>query len=144
MTRLVRDVIAESSAISALTEQAMDFLGKAGVDERCAHHVALMLDEILTNVATHGGAPLTSVNVSVEVHADRVSAEILDFGAPFDPRGARDPDPAVAPVDRPAGGLGLMLVRQVGCELDYKRRGDRNWTRFSMARGQPTGAQEGK
>lgn len=141
MTRLVCDVIAEPSAISALTEQVTDFLGKAGVDERCAHHIAIALDEVLTNVATHGGAPLTSASVSVEVHADRVSAEVLDHGAPFDPRQARDPNPAVAPVDRPVGGLGLMLVRQVVCELGYERRGDRNWTRFSMARaGRPTGA----
>ena len=134
MNRLACEVVAEPAAISALAKRIMDFLTGAGVDERCAHHVALVLDEALTNVATHGGAAMTPATVRIEVHADRVSAEILDAGAAFDPRQARDPDPAVAPVDRPVGGLGLMLARRLTCELDYERRGDRNWTRFSVGR----------
>jgi serine/threonine-protein kinase RsbW len=134
VTRLACEAAVEPAAISALTDRVMEFLAQAGVDARCAHHVALMLDELLTNVATHGGGALTPAHVCVEVHGDRVSAEVLDSGAPFDPRNAREPDPAVAPADRPIGGLGLMLVRRLGCELDYERRADRNWTKFSMAR----------
>jgi serine/threonine-protein kinase RsbW len=137
MTQFVRDVIPEPTAISALTERTTDFLTDAGVDGRCAHHVALMLDEMLTNVATHGGGAALPASVRVEVRADRVSAEIIDSGAAFDPRAPKEPDLGVAAEDRQVGGVGLVLVRRIACDLDYERRGDRNWTTFSVARRNP-------
>jgi anti-sigma regulatory factor (Ser/Thr protein kinase) len=137
MRHFVGDVVAEPIAISDLSARAMGFLADAGVEARCAHHVALMLDEILTNVATHGGSPATPASVRVEVLADLVSAEILDAGAAFDPRGGQDPDLAACAADRPLGGVGLMLVRRIARELAYERRGSRNWTMFSVARCDP-------
>jgi anti-sigma regulatory factor (Ser/Thr protein kinase) len=91
----------EPSAISVLTERATAYLAESGVDQRAAHHVALVLDELLTNVATHGGAM---------------------------------EEPASVREDRPLGGLGLLLLRQVTERVDYERVGDRNRTTFWICR----------
>jgi anti-sigma regulatory factor (Ser/Thr protein kinase) len=121
-------------AISALTEEATDFLAAHGVDARAAHHVALVLDEMLTNLATHGGAADQTVAVSISIEPERVRGEIVDGGPPFDPRATADPDVTLAIADRPVGGLGLLLVRRLTSALDYARRDDRNCTTFWVPR----------
>lgn len=128
------EIPAEPIAISGLTEQAMDYLGAAGVDARATHHVALVIDEMLTNVASHGEAPGGTVRVQIEILPDRVKAEILDPGLPFDPRTAPEPDLETDVENRAIGGVGLLLVRTMTCELDYERSGDRNRTRFAVPR----------
>jgi anti-sigma regulatory factor (Ser/Thr protein kinase) len=52
MDVFVAELTAKLDAISALTEQAAKFLADSGVDTRAVHHVALVLDELLTNVST--------------------------------------------------------------------------------------------
>ena len=63
-----------------------------GVDARAVHHVSLVIDEILTNVATHGGNPDAPASVAIEVRTARVFGEIGDWGTPFDPRIGPGPD----------------------------------------------------
>lgn len=128
------EIRAEPLAISALTEQAMEYLGAAGVDARATHHVALVIDEMLTNVASHGEAPGGTVRVRIDILLDRVTAEILDPGLPFDPRTAPAPDLETDVENRAIGGVGLLLVKTLTSELDYERSGDRNRTRFAVAR----------
>jgi anti-sigma regulatory factor (Ser/Thr protein kinase) len=133
-TPFTAEIRAEPIAISALTEQAMEYLGGAGVDARATHHVALVIDEMLTNVVSHGAAPGGTVGVKIDILPDRVKAEILDPGLPFDPRAAPGPDLETDVENRAIGGVGLLLVRTLTCELDYERSGDRNRTRFAVAR----------
>jgi anti-sigma regulatory factor (Ser/Thr protein kinase) len=135
MTRFERSVAVLPEPISALTEAVVEFLGQHGVDERASHHVGLVLDEILTNLATHGKSGATNAHVAVVVGADRVTGEIIDSGPEFDPR--ETPDPAIdrPAADRPVGGLGLYLVRKLTCALEYVRKDGENHMRFAVARG---------
>jgi anti-sigma regulatory factor (Ser/Thr protein kinase) len=133
MADFVADVMPEPEAISDLTERAQTFLAESGVDARAAHHVAMVLDELLTNVASHG-AGTAAASVRLAVGKDRVNAEVTDCGMPFDPRHAPNIDVSAPVADRPIGGLGLLLVHRVTEGLDYKRVGDRNHTNFSVRR----------
>jgi anti-sigma regulatory factor (Ser/Thr protein kinase) len=133
-TPFAAEIPAEPTAISALTEQAMEYLGAAGVDARATHHVALVIDEVLTNLVTHGAAPGGTVRIRIDIQPDRVQAEILDPGLPFDPRTAPVPGLETDVANRAIGGLGLLLIRTLTCELDYERSRDSNRTRFAVAR----------
>jgi anti-sigma regulatory factor (Ser/Thr protein kinase) len=134
VTRFVADLIPNPVAIAGLTGDVADFLRSAGVDARAVHHVALVLEEILTNVATHGGSPDAQASIELEVQPDRVSGEIGDCGKPFDPRSAPDPDITTSIEERKIGGLGLHLVRKLTSALDYRRDGKQNRTAFSVPR----------
>jgi serine/threonine-protein kinase RsbW len=134
MANFAAELTAKQDAIAALTERVAAFLADSGVDARAAHHVALALDELLTNVAVHGGAIEAAVSVSLTVSPDRVSAEVADDGAMFDPRVERDVDVSASVEERLLGGLGLLLVQQVTEDLAYERQGDRNRTTFSICR----------
>src|SRR5262249_18899900 len=130
MTRFDTELVVESSAIALLTLRASEFLRNAGVDEYTTHHVALVLEEILNNLGTHGGSPGMPATVRIAVETDRVRGEIVDSGPFFDPRTASDPDLGADVADRLIGGLGLFLTRRVASEFDYARREGRNFTAF--------------
>jgi len=128
------EVAADPTAIANFTLRTTDFLKAAGVDGRAVHHVVLVLDEILTNLATHGGAPGEPAKIRITVEPDRIAGEIVDAGAPFDPRVAPRPDARAGVNDRLVGGLGLVLVNRLTSELDYARQDGRNRLVFSVAR----------
>jgi serine/threonine-protein kinase RsbW len=134
MNAFEAEVAIEPQSISHLGEDVHEFLLAAGVDARASHHVALILDEILTNVIMHGGAAEETAAIRIDVDAEHVRGEIRDPGRHFDPRGGIDAQPRGAISEREVGGLGLHLVRKVTSELDYSRDGDRNCTRFAVPR----------
>jgi len=129
-----RTITVGVEAISGLTEEMSDFLAERGVDARATHNVALVIDELLTNLSMHGGGEGGRATVSLEVAADEVRAEIVDQGPAFDPRSTADPDLSTSIEEREIGGLGLFLVRKLTSRLDYHRGDGENRTQFAVPR----------
>ncbi len=133
-------VVLDRDGISAGVERAQTWLEEvAEVDARAAMHVALTLDELLTNAATHGGAAGQRAEVHLRVEADRVAVEITDPAAPYDPRAAPAADLDARLEDKRIGGLGVHLVMKLSQELAYSRDKDRNRTKYWIARSLPGG-----
>lgn len=120
--------------ISRFTEQATDFLGEAGVDARAAHHVALIFDELLTNLVSHAAGANQLAAVRMWIDADQVQGEIVDAGPPFDPRSTTDPNVNTDLAERSVGGLGLFLVKRFASGISYTSEGGRNRTWFAVPR----------
>lgn len=88
--------------------------------------VNLVLDELWVNVVHYSGAT-GEVEVSLDTDADEVRLEIADDGRPFDPLSeAVEPDLDAALEERPIGGLGIFLVREMMDELHYRREDGKN------------------
>ncbi|MYC31672.1 MAG: ATP-binding protein [Chloroflexi bacterium] len=88
--------------------------------------VNLVLDELWVNVVHYSGAT-GDVEVSLDADADEVRLEIADDGRPFDPLSeAVEPDLDAALEERPIGGLGIFLVREMMDELHYRREDGKN------------------
>ena len=139
MTRFAAEIKPNAEAIAQLTGNISEFLNEAGVDARAVHHVGLVIDEILTNVGTHGGSACREATIAIDVHADHIATEIVDHGHPFDPRAPATVDTEASVEERAIGGLGLHLVRQLTSGLDYRHDGKRNWTTFCIPREQRKG-----
>lgn len=88
----------------------------------------LVLEEMTLNVMTHGReAGASELEVIVACEADIVTIEISDDGPRFDPlQDAPLPDPDAALDDRPVGGLGVYLVREMVDEVSYRYEDGRN------------------
>jgi anti-anti-sigma factor len=86
------------------------------------------VDEVVTNAITHGYAPGArgEITVRLQHRPDRVEAEIEDDGAPFDPLQAPPPNLGLPAAERPIGGLGIHLVRNLMDKVSYVRRDGRN------------------
>lgn len=90
--------------------------------------VNLVLEELGLNVMTHGQrAGARELEVILTSEPDTVTMEIVDDGPPFDPlRDALPPD-TDAPLDeRPVGGLGVHLVREMMDEVRYRYEDGKN------------------
>jgi anti-sigma regulatory factor (Ser/Thr protein kinase) len=134
MTQLAAEVLPVAAPISRLTAELQAFMRGHGVDERTTHHVALIVEEILTNIGTHGQCRDTPARVAVTVAPAEVSGIIVDRGMPFDPRQPTGPAAGLPIAERPVGGLGLVLVRKLSSRLDYATGGGENVTTFAVAR----------
>jgi serine/threonine-protein kinase RsbW len=134
VTRFEASTLPTADGIAALTDRVIEFLEQQAVDVRAAHHTGLVLSEVLTNLATHGGCCDRPAKIAVTVGPDRVTGEIVDSGPPFDPRLAPEPSLDVSLDERPIGGLGLFLVRKLTSSLEYTRRNDENCMIFAIRR----------
>jgi len=95
-----------------------------GAAGRVVGQLHLMLDEITTNVILHGyhGDPAGTLTIDAECAGHRIVLTISDLAPPFDPLAqAPEPDLSLALDERPIGGLGMHLVRQMADEVSYAR-----------------------
>ena len=95
-------------------------------DVRADMYVAL--EEITSNVVRHA-TRVSRIDITFTVTAEALQIDIDDNGEPFDPFSTPSPDVTQAIDERPLGGLGVFLVRQL-TDSSYERRGDVNHVRL--------------
>ena len=99
-----------------------------GIDEALVPGLNLALEEAVTNVINY--AYPADVYGSVELDASRKGDELTfvlsDSGKAFDPTAKPEVDISASVEDRPIGGLGIHLVRQIMDSVSYERKDDMN------------------
>lgn len=105
-----------------------------GLDPLTCTNVNLALEEAITNVMLY--AYPEGVSGQVEVVAGKkengLEFTIIDSGKPFDPTAAPEADTTASVEDRPIGGLGIHLVRQIMDSVGYERCDGKNY--FTMTK----------
>lgn len=96
------------------------------------NEVQLAVEEIIANVIRHAskGREEAYIALHAELAPGEFVATIEDDGAPFDPLAHPEANAAAALEERRAGGMGLLLVRQLMDSVSYEHRGGHN--RFQM------------
>jgi serine/threonine-protein kinase RsbW len=126
VTVVLRSTIEEVTRMLAVVE---DFGGVRQLPRPALFAIQVSLEEILTNIVVHGyqGEADHSIRVALRPHGlDAVEIVVEDEGRPFDPLDAPVPDITLAREERPIGGLGVHLVRNLMDAVTYRRDGDRN------------------
>lgn len=92
--------------------------------------VRLIVEELASNAIDHGGTDVPvgqhELSVDIGIEGELLTLRFSDDGAPFDPTDAPAPDLAADIDERPIGGLGLHLIKQLAEEISYRRDGDFN------------------
>jgi len=103
----------------------------AGLDSMDMDKLELVLEEILVNVARYAyEGEAGEVAVAYAANGDTLLVEITDWGRSFNPLEAAAPDLTLGLADRPVGGLGLLLVKQMVGSLGYRRKEGQNIVSF--------------
>jgi len=95
----------------------------AGCDPSVAAQVALAVDEAATNVIEHayGGASGRSVELRFVLAPDELRVEIVDDGAPVDPRSLPEVDLRRYASEKRRGGLGVHLMGRIMDTVTFRR-----------------------
>lgn len=115
--------------IEPLSQVINEFIARQQLPAKLAFELNLALDELLTNTISYGYEPgQTGQTIYVRgVLADGfIILEIEDGARAFNPLAMSEPDLDAALNERPIGGLGIYLVRQLMDDVTYQRRAGKN------------------
>lgn len=91
-----------------------------GVSESALADLRLVVDEAVTNVVIHGYGDLGGkVEIHMETQGDSVIIRIRDHAETFDPSHVNTPQLDTALKDRPFGGMGIFLIKQMTDEAEF-------------------------
>ena len=118
----------------------------AGLDKKATYRLNLAVDEIATNIITHGyeEAGLEGVlGIYVDMDEKTLAVSLEDTGATYNPYDSNvDLDVELPLQSRKIGGLGVYLTVQSVDKFLYERVGDnRNRHTFVMNRPTPSSTQ---
>ena len=124
----------DSADLARVLDEIDARLAELPVSPKRKYAVRLALDELLSNVIRYAydDAAAHRIELRLDPGAPFVLT-IADDGKPFDPTADAPPPVLAGPVeDRPIGGLGLHILKQMGLKLAYRRDGRRNVLRVEF------------
>ena len=137
MSAFKLQVPATLASLSSVGELCALLAAQAGLDDGDAMRLRGAVDELVTNVITHGYEedPAKMVQLVASVEDFRVVLTIVDEAPAFDPLSDAGPAPdwSVPGHLRPLGGNGLALARQSVDAMAYRRVGEENHTTVEVA-----------
>ena len=127
-------------SLSAIAEYVKQVANIAELNRKAAYKLRLAVDEIATNIITHGYAEAGrtgDIYLRAEIYNSRLTLAIEDTGVIYNPN-----EKATLQQEffnqtletREIGGLGVHLVLESVDEFRYERAGDRNRNIFIMYR----------
>ena len=114
--------------VAALSTFVKDVMARLNIGKPLAPKLRLALEEAVVNVMEYAYPTGTKGNVDIRVTYGglRLKFIITDAGVAFDPTEATKADTTLSAEDRPVGGLGILLVRELMDSINYERTGGKN------------------
>jgi anti-sigma regulatory factor (Ser/Thr protein kinase) len=116
------------SEIEALAQAVNDFIKKLQLPVKIGNSIDLALDEILNNIILYGYEDKNQhfIDILISLEDDYIVLEIRDDGREFNPLDIPEPDTESGMDERPIGGLGLHLIRNMMDEIQYTYENKKN------------------
>jgi sigma-B regulation protein RsbU (phosphoserine phosphatase) len=121
--------VSEITKLNAFVKSATASLN---METGLANQIKLAVEEAVTNIIDYAYPTDTEDNISVTIEADesRIRFILCDSGAEFDPTGVSKADTTLTVDERPIGGLGVFLVRNLMDSINYERIDGKNILRM--------------
>lgn len=114
--------------IPQLNEFIDNIAEEAGLDMSFTMSLNLALEEAVVNVMTYAYPKGTAgtVDIDIKTNGEQLTCVLSDSGTPFDPTQTPDADTTLSAEERPIGGLGIFLVRQIMDDISYQYVDNKN------------------
>lgn len=120
----------ENSEISRVNGEVEEWLAGADVPFSGVYLANLTVEELVTNCIKYGYAAVDTTDKGIDVAISIVGGELRiilsDDAAPFDPLAQAAPDLSLPIEERPIGGLGIHMLRQMSTGFAYVFENGRN------------------
>ncbi len=122
--------------LAPLAERMRTSMEGLGLSERDLFCIDLVCDELITNTIKYGYADTGEheIAVNLSVRPTEIVIELEDDGQPFNPLNNVTPDTTLALQDRPIGGLGIHLLREMMDRCEYRHADGKNCVTFQKSR----------
>ena len=95
--------------------------------------VRLCAEEVIENIVNYAYKPADGfLELILHLEDGKFTMTFKDAGVKFDPLAKPDPDITLSVEDRPIGGLGIFLCKQMMDDVSYKYEGDMNVLSMSI------------
>ena len=124
-TLTLKNKLSEITKLNTFVKSATDALH---FDTVLANKIKLGIEEAVTNVIEYAYPADDEGDLEIEIEADvdTIKFIISDMGAEFDPTNVGKADTTLSVEDRPIGGLGILLVRNIMNSINYERTDGKN------------------
>ena len=121
---LVNDI----SEIARLNEFVEEIGNDFSLSPGVVFNITLVLEEAVVNIINYAypKEKHESIYLSVKLYNDSIVLVLTDTGKEFDPTMAPETDITMSADERPIGGLGIFLIRQIMNEVRYERIDGKN------------------
>lgn len=113
---------------SKLNDFVKHITEQLNIESSVAKNLRLAVEESVVNVMSYAYPQNTVGNITVNANSDGYTLQftITDSGVAFDPTEALVADTSLSASDRPIGGLGILLVRELMDSINYERINGKN------------------
>ena len=117
--------VREVKTLNAFVKQVM---AELDIEKSLAKKIQLAVEEAVVNVIDYAYPTGVIGEITLKVFADGqwMSFVIIDSGVAFDPTERKKADITLSAEDRPIGGLGILLLRELMDSINYERTGGKN------------------
>lgn len=121
---LVNDI----SEIARLNEFVEEIGNDFSLSPGVVFNITLVLEEAVVNIINYAypKEKHESIYLSAKLYNDSIVLVLTDTGKEFDPTMAPETDITLSANERPIGGLGIFLIRQIMNEVRYERIDGKN------------------
>lgn len=121
---LVNDI----SEIARLNEFVEEIGNDFSLSPGVVFNITLVLEEAVVNIINYAypKEKHESIYLSAKLYNDSIVLVLTDTGKEFDPTMAPETDITLSADERPIGGLGIFLIRQIMNEVRYERIDGKN------------------
>ena len=111
------------SEIARLYEFVEEIGNEFSLSPEVVFNLTLVLEEAVVNIINYAypKEDHESIYLSAKLHNDSIMLVLTDTGKEFDPTMAPEADITLSADERPIGGLGIFLIRQIMNEVKYER-----------------------
>ena len=97
------------------------------VDKELFNTIDMCSEEIFANISFYAYLDKNGeIEVSIEKSGDKITMIFEDSGIPYNPLKKPDPDINLPPEERPLGGLGIYMVKNMAKNVSYERTDNKN------------------
>lgn len=113
-------VTAELKNLAVIRDFVENSCASLEIEDNLHYDIVLAVEEIVTNIIVHGYKYSPGpVEIIISRESGSVVIQINDQAQPFDPTSLSPPDITLPLENRPVGGLGVFLTRQLVDEIFY-------------------------
>lgn len=121
-------IVNDMSMVPSLNNFVADICSVAGMDNELILQIQLAIEEAVVNIIDYAypAGEKGNINLQTSIYDKEVVFCLRDYGVAFDPTMKEDVDITLSAEERPIGGLGIFLVRQIMSSVRYERQDGAN------------------